>query len=58
VLVPDDEGTFQVAVGGVYSYYEFTNPPGDRLTDEAWRAALDAGEAPERPAWQMAFLPR
>ena len=56
VLVPDDEGTFQVAVGGVYSYYEFTSPPGERLTDEAWRAMLDAGEAPERPAWEEAFL--
>jgi hypothetical protein len=57
VLVPDDEGSFQVAVGGAYSYYEFTNPPGDRLSDEAWRATLDAGEAPERPAWEEAFLP-
>jgi hypothetical protein len=56
VLVPDDEGAFQVAVGGVYSYYEFTSPSGERLTDEAWRAMLDAGEAPERPAWQEAFL--
>ena len=57
VLVPDDQGTFQVAVGGVYSYYEFTNSPGDRLTDEAWRARLDAGEAPQRPAWEGALLP-
>ncbi len=57
VLVPNDDGTFQVAVGGVYSYYEFANPPGERLTDEEWRAMLDAGEAPDRPAWQEAFLP-
>jgi hypothetical protein len=56
VLVPDDAGTFQVAVGGVYSYYEFTNSPGERLADEEWRAALDAGTAPERPAWETAFL--
>jgi hypothetical protein len=56
VLVPDDDGTFQVAVGGVYSYYEFTTPPGERLTDEAWRAKLAAGQAPERPAWEEAFL--
>ncbi len=58
VLVPNDDGTFQVAAGGVYSYYEFTNPPGERLTDEAWRAMLDSGEAPDRPAWQDAFLPK
>jgi len=56
VLVPDDEGRFQVAVGGVYSYYEFTNPPGERLTDEAWRAMLERGQAPERPVWEGAFL--
>ncbi len=58
VLVPDDSGAFQVAVGGVYSYYEFTTPPGERLTDGAWRILLDAGNAPERPAWEEAFLVR
>jgi hypothetical protein len=52
VLVPDDDGTFQVAVGGVYSYYEFTTPAGERLSDELWRAMLDDGEAPGRPAWE------
>jgi hypothetical protein len=56
VLVSDDAGTFQVAAGGVYSYYEFASPPGERLADEEWRAMLDAGEAPERPAWETAFL--
>ena len=58
VLVPDNSGRFQVAVGGVYSYYEFTTPPGERLTDEAWRGLLDAGKAPARPAWEEAFLVR
>ena len=58
MLVPDDRGRFQVAAGGVYSYYEFTNPPGERLTDGAWRMLLDAGKAPERPAWEEAFLVR
>jgi hypothetical protein len=56
VLVPDDQGAFQVAAGGVYSYYEFANPPGTRLTDEEWRASLDAGEQPERPAWEQSIL--
>jgi hypothetical protein len=54
VIVPDDHGGFQVATGGVYSYYEFWN--GQRLTDEEWRAQLDAGTQPERPAWEQAFL--
>ena len=51
VLVPDDAGRFHVALGGVYSYYEFQQPITDRLTDEAWRAMLKAGEAPARPTW-------
>ncbi len=56
VLVRDDEGVFQVAVGGVYSYYEFLQPASERLTDEAWRVMLDEGNAPGRPAWEAAFL--
>jgi hypothetical protein len=50
--VPDSAGEFQVASGAVYSFYEFTGETGERLTDEAWRAKLDAGDVPERPAWQ------
>jgi len=53
VLVPDDEGNFQVAVGGVYSYYEFLQPMANRLTDEAWREMLRTGDAPERPSWEV-----
>jgi hypothetical protein len=52
VLVPDDDGTFQVAVGGVYAYYEFTTPAGERLSDELWRSMLDDGEQPDRPSWE------
>lgn len=55
VLVPDDQGTFQLAVGGVYSYYEFTSPPGQRLDDAAWRSLLDKGTAPAQPAWATAI---
>lgn len=55
VVVPDDEGGFQVATGGVYSYYEFWNT-GPRLTDEEWRAELEAGTQPARPEWQHGFL--
>lgn len=58
VLVPDDSGTFQVAVGGVYSFYEFWQDPANRLTDEEWRAMLDAGTAPDRPAWVKPILDR
>jgi hypothetical protein len=56
VLVPNDEGQFQVARGGVYSYYEFWVPRDQRLTDEEWRQMLAAGEAPDRPGWTDGFL--
>lgn len=56
VVVPDGDGGFQVAKGGVYSFYEFWQEPSDRLTDEEWRALLDAGAAPDRPDWADVFL--
>jgi hypothetical protein len=56
VLVPDDEGDFQVASGGVYSYYEFWNGDGSRLTDNEWRDMLDAATNPPRPERQQIFL--
>ncbi len=58
VLVPNDSGHFQVAVGGVFSYYEFWRDATEgRLNDAEWRQMLDAGAAPERPAWQQVFFP-
>ncbi len=56
VAVPDGEGGLLVAKGGVFSYYEFPWPMDDRLTDESWRAMLDTGEAPGRPAWTASFV--
>ena len=55
-LVPDGRGGTHVATGGVFSYYEFPWPMSDRLTDEAWRAMLDAGQAPDRPVWTNTFI--
>ncbi|MGD8682808.1 MAG: DUF3160 domain-containing protein [Chloroflexota bacterium] len=57
VLVPDDEGAFHVATGGVYSFYEFRQPTSERLTDEQWWRMLRRGEAPERPSWQDPLFP-
>ncbi|ULH17164.1 DUF3160 domain-containing protein (plasmid) [Deinococcus sp. KNUC1210] len=50
-LVPDGRGGTQVARGGVYSQYEFTVPLAGRLTDEAWRARLSAGQIPPTHPW-------
>lgn len=58
VLVPNDDGRFQVARGGVYSYYEFWQPADQgRLTDEEWRRMLREGSQPDRPAWQAVLFP-
>jgi len=55
VLVPNDAGRFQVAVGAVYAFYEFWVPRGERLTDEEWRDMLSNGETPDRPEWLAAL---
>jgi len=55
-VVPDGQGGLHIAKGGVFSYYEFSWPMEDRLTDESWRAMLGAGEAPERPEWTASFI--
>jgi hypothetical protein len=59
VIVPDDQGHFQLARGAVYSYYEFLNPPGQRLTDHEWRTKInyDKKKLPARPDWESIFLP-
>lgn len=47
------EGQTVVAQGGVFSYYEFTHPMSDRLTDEAWQAL---SPKPDRPVWTESFI--
>ena len=55
VVVPL-EGKNEVAQGGVFSYYEFTQPSNSRLTDADWRAKLADGSAPSLPSWSSNFL--
>ncbi|MFW6082802.1 MAG: DUF3160 domain-containing protein [Chloroflexota bacterium] len=54
----DGSTTLQVAKGGVFSYYEFSWPADDRLTDEQWREMLGEGTAPSRPEWIDSFVTR
>jgi len=56
VAVPNGDGGLALARGGVFSYYEFPWPIGDRLTDESWRLMLDEGRQPDRPAWTDTFI--
>jgi len=57
VVAIDNEDDRAIYVGPAYSYYEFTHPAADRLTDEAWTEMLDGDERPSRPAWTSAFQP-
>jgi hypothetical protein len=49
------DGRIGLAVGPMFSYYEFPHPMSDRLTDEKWRKLLSSGP-PERPAWIVEFI--
>lgn len=53
VVLPD--APWRIAVGAVYSYYEFTVPSSDRMTDEQWQQKVEAGQAPARPTWTDSF---
>ncbi len=54
VVLPDSP--WRVAGGAVYSYYEFTVPPSNRMTDEAWQALVEAGTNPPQPDWTQMFV--
>lgn len=50
------EGQVVLTRGGIFSYYEFTWPMDDRLTDEAWQEMLTQGEEPPLPIWTSSFV--
>jgi hypothetical protein len=55
VIIPAPDGGYQVARGGVFSYYEFVNDISARMTDQEWRANVEAGNLPPRPTWISMF---
>jgi hypothetical protein len=54
VVLPDSPQ--RIAIGAVYSYYEFTVPASGRLTDEQWQAQVEAGSNPAQPDWTKMFV--
>jgi hypothetical protein len=54
VVLPD--APYRVGFGGVFTYYEFTVPPADRMTDETWQAMVEGGNAPSAPDWTSLFI--
>ncbi|HUV05676.1 MAG TPA: DUF3160 domain-containing protein [Armatimonadota bacterium] len=55
VVVPI-EGKLYLTRGAVFSYYEFTHPSSDRLTDEKWQKMLKDKTAAPPPIWIKSFL--
>ncbi|HII79204.1 MAG TPA: DUF3160 domain-containing protein [Methanosarcina sp.] len=54
VAYKQPDGRIVLGAGPVMSYYEFWQPPGERLTDEEWREILN-NNPPERPKWVDSF---
>jgi len=50
------DGQVILTRGGIFSYYEFTWPMDDRLTDEAWQDMLVEGQEPPLPSWTGSFV--
>jgi len=50
------EGRLLMGRGACFSYYEFTQPIADRLTDEKWQEMLGSDDPPARPQWVKSFL--
>ena len=50
------EGQVILTRGAVFSYYEFTWPMNDRLTDEAWQDMIAQGTEPGLPSWTASFV--
>ncbi|MCD6588781.1 MAG: DUF3160 domain-containing protein, partial [Candidatus Fermentibacteraceae bacterium] len=49
------DGVVEAAIGPVLSYYQFSHPMNDRLTDEAWREIL-VSDPPPRPEWTDSYI--
>jgi hypothetical protein len=46
------DGKLYLGRGGIYSQYEFTQPSGNRLTDQQWQAQLNSGSQPDLGDWK------
>jgi hypothetical protein len=55
LVAVDNERDRAIYVGPVYSYYEFTEDPQARLTDEEWQQRIRENRVPPRPRWTEAF---
>jgi len=54
IVYKTPKGDLYAGLGFVMSYYEFTWPQQNRLTDEEWRNMLETNP-PQQPAWVTEF---
>ena len=54
VVYADKDGNLYAVAGPVYNYFEFTQPMGQRLTDEEWREMLETSPL-DPPEWTDNF---
>ena len=54
VILP--EPPYRIAVGAVFSYYEFPVSVDSRMTDEQWQAMVEAGTNPALPDWTDLYI--
>ena len=55
-VVVEIEGNLYLTRGATFSYYEFVQPLGTRLTDEEWQKMLEEKKAPAVPEWMKSIL--
>ena len=55
VIAIDNEDDHCVYVGPVFSYYEFTQPATNRLTDAEWQKLIATQKVSSRPGWTDLF---
>lgn len=55
-VVVEIEGNLYLTRGATFSYYEFVQPLGTRLTDEKWQKMLEEKKAPAVPEWMKSIL--
>ncbi|HEX9972566.1 MAG TPA: DUF3160 domain-containing protein, partial [bacterium] len=55
-VIVNEGGTVRITKGAIFSYYEFTQPIADRLTDEKWRKLLVSENSPKMPDWVSSFM--
>jgi len=55
-VIVKEGGVARLTKGAIFSYYEFTRPVAERLTDEAWREMLESAAPPVMPEWTANFM--